>query len=150
MGQVKSAREVGEATALRLEQQIIMADCQVLAAIINFLHQDWGSYMKGGWVLRKAWKIYQRAYSQIRELYMKRVGLNTNTIGQLTGFFFTTLQKTQADKKHPQVFGHFFHFGKTQVNFCRKAAICSTGIRNTYLGSKIKILRFPRSFFRNL
>ena len=71
-----------EATALKLEQQIILADCQVLAAIINFLHQDWGSYMKGGWVLRKAWKIYQRAYSQIRELYMKRVGLSSNSLGK--------------------------------------------------------------------
>merc|ERR1719317_188608 len=50
----KTAAEVTEATALKLEQQIILADCQVLAAIINFLHQDWGSYMKGGWVLRKA------------------------------------------------------------------------------------------------
>jgi len=76
----KTAEEVTEATALKLEQQIILADCQVLAAIINFLHQDWGSYMKGGWVLRKAWKIYQRAYSQIRELYMKRVGLSSNSL----------------------------------------------------------------------
>ena len=78
----KTAQEVTEATALKLEQQIILADCQVLAAIINFLHQDWGSYMKGGWVLRKAWKIYQRAYTQIRDLYMRRVGLSSNSLGK--------------------------------------------------------------------
>ena len=71
------------ATALKLEQQIIIADCQVLAAIINFLHQDWGSYMKGGWVLRKAWKIYQKSYAQIRQLYIKRIGLGGNSIGKL-------------------------------------------------------------------
>eukprot|EP00095_Tigriopus_kingsejongensis_P011260 snap_masked-scaffold708_size108518-processed-gene-0.10 protein:Tk11260 transcript:snap_masked-scaffold708_size108518-processed-gene-0.10-mRNA-1 annotation:"tetratricopeptide repeat protein 39c" len=62
----------------KLERQIILADCQVLAAIINFLHQDWGSYMKGGWVLRKAWKIYQKAYTQIRQIYIQKVGLNGN------------------------------------------------------------------------
>ncbi|TRY69575.1 hypothetical protein TCAL_08624 [Tigriopus californicus] len=64
----------------KLEQQIILADCQVLAAIINFLHQDWGSYMKGGWVLRKAWKIYQKAYTQIRRIYMQKVGLQGNLL----------------------------------------------------------------------
>ena len=76
-------RETNDATAIKLEQQIIIADCQVLAAIINFLHQDWGSYMKGGWVLRKAWKIYQKSYAQIRHLYIKRIGLGGNSIGML-------------------------------------------------------------------
>ena len=76
-------RETNDATAVKLEQQIIIADCQVLAAIINFLHQDWGSYMKGGWVLRKAWKIYQKSYAQIRHLYIKRIGLGGNSIGML-------------------------------------------------------------------
>jgi hypothetical protein len=52
------------AAAMRLEQQIIAADCQVLIAILNFLQQDWGSYMKGAWVLRKAWKIYQESILQ--------------------------------------------------------------------------------------
>ena len=73
--------ETNEATAVKLEQQIIIADCQVLAAIINFLHQDWGSYMKGGWVLRKAWKIYQKSYTHIRQLYIKRIGLGGHSIG---------------------------------------------------------------------
>uniref|UniRef100_A0A0K2UP74 Uncharacterized protein n=1 Tax=Lepeophtheirus salmonis TaxID=72036 RepID=A0A0K2UP74_LEPSM len=72
--------EEGRLAALRLEQQIILADCQVLAAIINFLQQDWGAYVKGGWVLRKAWKIYQKAYGQIRSLYLKRVGLQGNLL----------------------------------------------------------------------
>lgn len=66
---------------MKLEQQIIVADCQVLVAILNFLQQDWGSYMKGAWVLRKAWKIYQKTYTQIRHLYIKRVGLGGNSIG---------------------------------------------------------------------
>jgi hypothetical protein len=61
---------------------VIVADCQVLAAIINFLQQDWGSYMRGGWVLRKAWKIYQKAYVQIRKIYMQKVGLSGNGLGK--------------------------------------------------------------------
>ena len=74
---------------MKLEQQIIVADCQVLVAILNFLQQDWGSYMKGAWVLRKAWKIYQKTYSQIRHLYIKRVGLGGNSIGNLFMLYFT-------------------------------------------------------------
>lgn len=85
--------EQGLEASLRLEQAIIIADCQVLAAVINFLHQDWGSYMKGGWVLRKAWKIYQKAYSQIRAIYMQKVGLAGNTLGRVLSMkyndFFT-------------------------------------------------------------
>lgn len=72
----------------RLEQQIIIADCHVLEAVINFLHQDWGSYMKGGWVLRKAWKIYQKAYSQIRQIYMQKVGIGNNGIGKKDAIFY--------------------------------------------------------------
>ncbi|XP_059088961.1 tetratricopeptide repeat protein 39C-like isoform X2 [Tigriopus californicus] len=41
---------------------------------------NWGSYMKGGWVLRKAWKIYQKAYTQIRRIYMQKVGLQGNLL----------------------------------------------------------------------
>ena len=38
--------------------------------------------MKGAWVLRRAWKIYQRTYTDIRRLYVKRVGIGgNNSIG---------------------------------------------------------------------
>ncbi len=57
------------------------ADCLVLEAVLAFLHQDWSSYMKGAWVLRKAWKIYQKTYSHIRHLYMKQIGLTESSIG---------------------------------------------------------------------
>ncbi len=61
---------------------MILADCQVLAAIINFLHQDWSAYMRAGWVLRKAWKIYQKAFIQIRSIYVQKVGLGGNGMGE--------------------------------------------------------------------
>lgn len=30
--------------------------------------------MKGSWLLRKAWKIYQRTYTQLYELHAERFG----------------------------------------------------------------------------
>ena len=52
----------------------------------SFSLQDWGSYMKGAWVLRRAWKIYQRTYTDIRRLYIKCVGLGGNSIGKWETF----------------------------------------------------------------
>ncbi|KAJ4443041.1 tetratricopeptide repeat protein 39C-like [Periplaneta americana] len=62
------------AQAEKLEEQIILADSQVCVALLTFLQQDLTSYVKGGWVLRKAWKVYQHTYSQILHLYRKTFG----------------------------------------------------------------------------
>nr|XP_018908423.1 PREDICTED: tetratricopeptide repeat protein 39C-like [Bemisia tabaci] len=60
---------VDSSTALKqLEEQIISADAQVFIALLNFLQQDISSFMKGIWVLRKAWRIYQTCYNQIFKL----------------------------------------------------------------------------------
>lgn len=32
--------------------------------------------MKGSWLLRKAWKIYQKTYKQLYEMYIERFGYN--------------------------------------------------------------------------
>lgn len=58
----------------QLEQQVILADCQVLLAILTFLQQEIGSYVKGGWVLRKAWKVYEHAYSKVKRMYKQTFG----------------------------------------------------------------------------
>ena len=63
---------------LKLEHQIIIADCQVLEAVLSFLKQDLTSYMKGGWALRKAWKVYQKCYVHIRRLYFDKIGVGNN------------------------------------------------------------------------
>ncbi|XP_062712967.1 tetratricopeptide repeat protein 39C-like [Aedes albopictus] len=54
-----------------LEEQIILADTQLCLAILVSLSQDIGGFVKGGWLLRKAWKVYQHTYSQIYQLYTK-------------------------------------------------------------------------------
>lgn len=60
--------------AEQLETQIILADSQVCIAALTFLQQDFAGYLKGGWVLRKAWKIYQKLYREILELYEEHIG----------------------------------------------------------------------------
>lgn len=60
----------------RLQRQIIIADCQVYLAVLSFVKQELSAYIKGGWILRKAWKIYSKCYVDInalQELYQKKL-----------------------------------------------------------------------------
>ncbi|XP_061834349.1 tetratricopeptide repeat protein 39C-like isoform X2 [Nerophis lumbriciformis] len=52
----------------RLQRQIIVADCQVYLAVLSFVKQELSAYMKGGWILRKAWKMYNKCHSDISQL----------------------------------------------------------------------------------
>ncbi|XP_042354106.1 tetratricopeptide repeat protein 39C-like [Plectropomus leopardus] len=58
----------GVAAVNRLQRQIIIADCQVYLAVLSFIKQELSSYIKGGWILRKAWKMYNKCYSDITHL----------------------------------------------------------------------------------
>lgn len=60
--------------AEQLETQIILADSQVCIATLTFLQQDITGYIKGGWVIRKAWKIYQKLYKEVLDLYVGNIG----------------------------------------------------------------------------
>ncbi|XP_045582296.2 LOW QUALITY PROTEIN: tetratricopeptide repeat protein 39C [Procambarus clarkii] len=70
----RNGQEQGEEPGSQLEHQVILADCQVLLAILTFLQQEIGSYVKGGWVLRKAWKVYEHAYTKVKRLYKQTFG----------------------------------------------------------------------------
>lgn len=67
----------GVAAVDRLQRQIIIADCQVYLAVLSFIKQELSSYIKGGWILRKAWKMYNKCYNDITRLQEanKRRGL---------------------------------------------------------------------------
>ncbi|XP_047225431.1 tetratricopeptide repeat protein 39C-like isoform X1 [Girardinichthys multiradiatus] len=52
----------------RLQRQIIIADCQVYLAVLSFIKQELSAYIKGGWILRKAWKMYNKCYVDITHL----------------------------------------------------------------------------------
>lgn len=51
-----------------MQRQIIIADSLLYQAVLTFTHQDIPSYIKGGWLLRKAWKIYERLHRDITEM----------------------------------------------------------------------------------
>lgn len=55
--------------AMRLETQIILADTQLCSAILTFLTQDLSGYMKGIWLLKKAWNEYQQTHTELVSLY---------------------------------------------------------------------------------
>lgn len=58
----------GVAVVDRLQRQIIIADCQVYLAVLSFMKQELSAYIKAGWILRKAWKLYNKSYNDITHL----------------------------------------------------------------------------------
>lgn len=47
-----------------------------LKKFVCFLPFSFAAYIKGGWILRKAWKIYNKCYSDIntlQEIYQKKI-----------------------------------------------------------------------------
>lgn len=57
-----------------LEEKIVLADSLVCQSFLTFLHNDFASYMKGGWTLRRAWKVYQNTYEQLSALHKQKFG----------------------------------------------------------------------------
>ncbi|XP_052764413.1 tetratricopeptide repeat protein 39C-like [Mya arenaria] len=52
----------------RIQRQVIVGDSLLYQSILVFTGQDIPSYIKGGWLLRKAWKIYEKLYKEITSL----------------------------------------------------------------------------------
>ena len=52
----------------RIHRRCIVADCLLFEAIIVFLKQGITSYVKGGYLLRKAWKTYEKVYQEMEQL----------------------------------------------------------------------------------
>ncbi|KAG8571017.1 hypothetical protein GDO81_011506 [Engystomops pustulosus] len=69
-------RKSAQSMVDRLQRQIIIADCQVYLAVLSFVKQELSAYIKGGWILRKAWKIYNKCYvdiNSLQEMYQKKL-----------------------------------------------------------------------------
>lgn len=52
----------------RLTRRAIIADCLLFEAVLVFIRQGLTSYVKGGYLLRKAWKHYDRVYRDTERL----------------------------------------------------------------------------------
>lgn len=79
------AEETGKDYVNRLERQIVLADSQVCSAILTLLQQELTGYVRGGWMLRRAWRVYQHAYTQISQLHRRTFGTNATGIGPCCG-----------------------------------------------------------------
>ena len=53
----------------RLERQVIVADCILYQAMLTFIPMDLSGYVKGGWLLRKAYKHYSKLHKEISSLH---------------------------------------------------------------------------------
>lgn len=48
-----------------LMRQILYADCELYMALLTFLKQGITDYIKGGYLMRRAWKLYDKCYCEI-------------------------------------------------------------------------------------
>ena len=55
----------------RLYRKSIIADCLLFEAIIVFIRQSLTSYVKGGYLIRKAWKLYEKVYNETEQLCLQ-------------------------------------------------------------------------------
>jgi tetratricopeptide (TPR) repeat protein len=51
----------------KLYRRIIVADCLLFESVLVFLKQGFTSYVKGGYILRKAWKMYGKLYTELEQ-----------------------------------------------------------------------------------
>ncbi|KAL4218181.1 Tetratricopeptide repeat protein 39C [Mactra antiquata] len=52
----------------KIQRQVVVGDSLLYQAILVFTGQDIPSYIKGGWLLRKAWKNYEKMYKLVCSL----------------------------------------------------------------------------------
>lgn len=52
----------------KIQRQVIVADSILYQGILVFTNQDIPSYIKGGWYLRKAYKIYEKLHKEVNQL----------------------------------------------------------------------------------
>ena len=52
----------------KIYRRTIIADCILFEAILVFLKQGLTSYVKGGYLMRKAWKMYEKIYQDTEKL----------------------------------------------------------------------------------
>ncbi|XP_069106835.1 tetratricopeptide repeat protein 39C-like [Argopecten irradians] len=59
----------------RIQRQVVVADSLLYQSILIMTSQDIPGYMKGGWHLRKAWKIYEKLHKEVVSLQEKQAKL---------------------------------------------------------------------------
>ena len=52
----------------KISRRVIVADCLLFEAVLVFLKQGFTSYVKGGYILRKAWKLYDKLFQEVEDI----------------------------------------------------------------------------------
>ena len=52
----------------KLFRRTVIADCLLFEAVLVFLKQGLTSYVKGGYLMRKAWKMYEKIFQEAEKL----------------------------------------------------------------------------------
>ena len=68
----------------KLYRKCIIADCLLFEAILAFLKQGIAGYIKGGFILRKAWKMYMKVYHEAEKLCATPSPITLGTYSLLT------------------------------------------------------------------
>ncbi|XP_071502427.1 tetratricopeptide repeat protein 39C-like [Diadema antillarum] len=56
----------------RLQRRILSADCQLYMAMLIFSRNEVTGFLKGGWLIRKGYKLYEKVYRDIATIYEAR------------------------------------------------------------------------------
>lgn len=56
----------------RLQRRILLADCQLYMAMLIFSRHEMTGILRGGWLVRKGYKIYEKTYEEISNIYKSR------------------------------------------------------------------------------
>ncbi|XP_031552948.1 tetratricopeptide repeat protein 39C-like isoform X2 [Actinia tenebrosa] len=65
---IESSKKSSIAMDERLMRQILYADSELYMALLTFLKQGITDYIKGGYLMRRAWKLYDKCYREISEI----------------------------------------------------------------------------------
>jgi tetratricopeptide (TPR) repeat protein len=71
----------------KLLRRAISADCLLLEAMIVFLRQSLTSYLKGGYIIRKAWKQYEEVVRDLEKLCDTPCPLDEYAVSQHVGTY---------------------------------------------------------------
>ena len=86
----------------RLLRRSIVADCLLFEAIIVFLKQGFSSYVKGGYILRKAWKMYDKINEEMEEICTTPCPIVQNVTSPLDKHVGTSVYDQNGDVVNEQ------------------------------------------------
>lgn len=87
----------------RLYRKSIVADCLLFEAVLVFVKQGVRSYVKGGYILRKAWKMYEKVFHEMEQMCLQPSPItNLSVSSPLDKHVGTSMYDQNADDQPPE------------------------------------------------